>query len=211
MALLVIDTCLAACQAALFDVGRLIFGLSEPMERGHQERLAPMAAEVMAGADASFSDITRIAVTLGPGSFTGLRVGLAFAKGLHLATGAPLVGIGTLAALAASTGSRSLTAGAIDARRGMVYLQGFRSGDPLGAPDILPIAKAASRLAAMSPGRWRVIGPGAALLTGVNNTDTVNLAAPDLLALGELAAAARPDDAVSPLYLRAPDARPMAP
>ena len=211
MALLVIDTCLAACQVALFDDGRMILGLSEPMERGHQERLAPMAAEVMAGADASFSDITRIAVTLGPGSFTGLRVGLAFAKGLHLATGAPLVGIGTLAALAASTGSRSLTAGAIDARRGMVYLQGFRSGDALGAPDILPITEAASRLAAMSPGRWRVIGPGADLLTGVNNTDTVNLAAPDLLALGELAAAARPDDAVSPLYLRAPDARPMAP
>jgi tRNA threonylcarbamoyladenosine biosynthesis protein TsaB len=210
LAILVIDTCLAACQVALFDDGRLIFGLSEPMHRGHQERLARMAADVMAGADASFSDVGRIAVTIGPGSFTGLRVGLAFAKGLHLATGEPLVGIGTLAALAASAPSDRLSAGAIDARRGMVYLQGFRDGDPLSAPDILPLTEAAARLQAMAPGIWRVFGPGAALLSDSSNIDATDVAAPDLVALGALAAAARPSETVTPLYLRAPDARPMA-
>ena len=134
MATLVIDTCLAACQVALFDGARLVFGFSEPMERGHQERLAPMAAEVMAGAKASFAEVGKIVVTIGPGSFTGLRVGLAFAKGLQLATGAPLAGVGTLAALAASAGPGGLTAGVIDARRGMVYLQGFGNGRPLCEP-----------------------------------------------------------------------------
>jgi tRNA threonylcarbamoyladenosine biosynthesis protein TsaB len=208
LAILVIDTCLAACQVGLFDDGRLIFGLSQPMERGHQERLAPMTAEVMAGARARFTELSRIAVTVGPGSFTGLRVGLAFAKGLHLATGAPLVGIGTLAALAASTSSDDLTAGVIDARRGLVYLQAFENGEPLSAPDILPAAEAAARLEVISPGLWRVIGPGAGLLADADNTDILDLAAPDLLALGELAATARAE--AEPLYLRAPDARPIA-
>jgi tRNA threonylcarbamoyladenosine biosynthesis protein TsaB len=206
---LVIDTCLAACQVALFDGARMIFGLSEPMERGHQERLAPMAAEVMGEAKVSFPDLGKIAVTTGPGSFTGLRVGLAFAKGLRLATGSPLAGIGTLGALAASAGFEGLSAGAIDARRGMVYLQAFVNGRALSEPEALPAADAASRLAAIAPGLWRVAGPGAVLLAGTDNIEAVDLAAPALRALGGLAAA-EPSANVEPLYLRAPDAKPMA-
>jgi tRNA threonylcarbamoyladenosine biosynthesis protein TsaB len=64
------------------------------MDRGHQERLAPLAQEVMARAGLAFADLDRIAVTLGPGSFTGLRVGLAFAKGLGLALDRPVIGLG---------------------------------------------------------------------------------------------------------------------
>jgi tRNA threonylcarbamoyladenosine biosynthesis protein TsaB len=207
---LVIDTCLAACQVALFDGARLMFGLSEPMERGHQERLAPMAAEVMAGGSVSFRDVGKIAVTIGPGSFTGLRVGLAFAKGLHMATGAPLAGIGTLAALAASDGIGGLSAGVIDARRSMVYLQSFEDGRPLCEPAAVPAADAVGRLADIAPRRWRVIGPGALLLAGANNIETIDMAAPVLSALGELAAGAEPSADVEPLYLRAPDAKPMA-
>ncbi len=180
------------------------------MERGHQERLAPMAGEVMAGAKLAFSDIDKIVVTVGPGSFTGLRVGLAFAKGLHLATGAPLAGIGTLAALAASAGADGLCAGAIDARRGLIYLQPFADGRPLAEADILPASEAADRLEAIAPGRWRVAGPGAQLLAGADNVEAVQLAAADLLALGELAAAATSSDDLKPVYLRAPDAKLMA-
>jgi len=164
----------------------------------------------MAGAKASFSDLSRISVTIGPGSFTGLRVGLAFAKGLHLATGAPLLGIGTLAALAASASADGLTAGVIDARRGMVYLQAFGNGDPLSAPEILPASDAASRLEVIAPGLWQVLGPGAALLIDAANVETHELAAPDVLSLGELAATATASGEVTPLYLRAPDAKPMA-
>jgi len=179
------------------------------MERGHQERLAPMAAEVMAEASLSFSDLDKIVVTVGPGSFTGLRVGLAFAKGLQLATSAPLAGIGALAALAASVGSDGRCAGVIDARRGMVYLQAFENGQPLGEPDVLPAADAADRLGAIAPGRWLVAGPGASLLGAAGNVEPIELAAPTLRALGQLAARAPTADDVRPIYLRAPDAKPM--
>jgi tRNA threonylcarbamoyladenosine biosynthesis protein TsaB len=180
------------------------------MERGHQERLAPMAAEVLAGARLGFSDLTKIAVTVGPGSFTGLRVGLAFAKGLQLATDAPLAGIGTLAALAASVGAAGQCAGVIDARRGMVYLQAFADGRPLGEAEAVAAADAPGRLAAIAPGLWRVAGPGAKLLPAANNVDPIELAAPTLTALGELAASAEAANEVRPIYLRAPDAVPMA-
>ncbi|MGH7024255.1 MAG: tRNA (adenosine(37)-N6)-threonylcarbamoyltransferase complex dimerization subunit type 1 TsaB, partial [Caulobacteraceae bacterium] len=106
MSLLAIDTCLAACQAAVISDGVALASLSEPMARGHQERLGPMVREAMDQAGLRFSELDRIAVTVGPGSFTGLRVGLAFAKGLALALDIPCTGVGTLAALAAGAAGR---------------------------------------------------------------------------------------------------------
>ena len=210
MTRLVIDTCLGACQVGLADGGRMIAGASEPMERGHQERLAPMTAEVMSGAGAAFADLELVAVTIGPGSFTGLRVGLAFARGVALASGAPLAGIGTLTALAAS--ANGLAAAAIDARRGHVYVQAFEGGRPLFAPDILTFPDAADRLQGFGGGALTLIGPGAALLGELVAGAAVDpRPAPDLAALGRLAAAAAPTPDVRPLYLRAPDARPMLP
>jgi tRNA threonylcarbamoyladenosine biosynthesis protein TsaB len=179
------------------------------MERGHQERLAPMAAEVMDRAKLAFSDIGKIVVTVGPGSFTGLRVGLAFAKGLHLATGSPLAGIGALEGLATSADPDGQCAGVIDARRGMVYLQAFAGGRPLSEAAVLPASEAATRLEVTAAGPWRVAGPGAQLLAGADNVDAIELAAPDLMALGELAERATPAEDLKPVYLRAPDAKPM--
>jgi tRNA threonylcarbamoyladenosine biosynthesis protein TsaB len=149
-------------------------------------------------------------VTIGPGSFTGLRVGLAFARGLALASGAALAGIGALAALAA--GAKGQTAAVIDARRGLVYVQAFDVGRPLFEPDILPIADAAERVRASAPGALTLVGPGATLLADLIPGATVDaIAAPDLAALGRLAAAATPTPDLRPLYLRAPDAKPMLP
>jgi len=79
-----LDTCLDACSVAVRDGVRLLAATSEPMKRGHQERLAVMAQVTMAEAGIAFSALARVGVTVGPGSFTGLRVGLAFAKGLGL-------------------------------------------------------------------------------------------------------------------------------
>src|SRR5579863_7840256 len=205
MPLLVIDTCLDACQAALVDGGRVVVGASEPMERGHQERLAGLTQEVAASAGIAFVDLTKIVVTVGPGSFTGLRVGLAFAKGLAFATGAPLAGLGTLEALAASGNDPGARAGVIDARRGLVYFQAFDATGALGEPEVAPAATVGAR--------WRgrdlqVVGPGAALLADWIGPDQVlSLAAPTLEALARLAETARPEPDVRPLYLRAPDAR----
>jgi len=210
MIVLAIDTALAACQAAAWSDGRLLALRSEPMDRGHQERLAPMAAEVMAEAGLAFDRLDRIAVTLGPGSFTGLRVGLAFAKGLALALDRPCVGVGTLEALAASAGGDGTRVAVIDARRERAYLQVFRDGAPAMAPDALPLPDAAARLAELHRGPEAVlVGPGAALLEGVIAEARLDPREwPDAAALAALAAA-RPLPAAPPrpLYLRAPDAR----
>jgi len=211
LAVLVIDTSLGACQVGLAEGGRLLAGASEAMERGHQERLAPMAGEVMGQAGLAFSDLAKIAVAVGPGSFTGLRVGIAFAKGLHLAAGAPLAPIGTLQALAETAVGDGPAAGVIDARRGAVYLQAFDAGRALMEAEALPLADAAARLAKLAGGPFVVAGPGARLLAAaVGPAHVAEIAAPSLEALARLGEQAGPATNLRPLYLRAPDARPMS-
>jgi tRNA threonylcarbamoyladenosine biosynthesis protein TsaB len=186
-----------------------VLGLTtEPMTRGHQERLAPMVEAVMANAVAAFPSLDRIAVTVGPGSFTGLRVGLAFAKGLALATGKPCVGVGTLEALSASLPGAGRRAAVIDAGRGQIYLQIFDGDLAVTAPDVLPLEIAAARLAELSGGEdVTLVGPGALALREILPArQAVEMAAPSPLAvarLGRRAALVPP----RPLYLRAPDAR----
>ncbi|MDZ4375405.1 MAG: tRNA (adenosine(37)-N6)-threonylcarbamoyltransferase complex dimerization subunit type 1 TsaB, partial [Phenylobacterium sp.] len=141
---LALDTCLNACSVAVLDGETVLAHHREVMARGHQERLAPMAQAAMAEAGRAFSDLDRIGVTVGPGSFTGLRVGVAFAKGLASAQGRPAVGVSTLEALAA--GSPGLVAAALDARRDQLYLQVFEAGQPLMAPDVLAVGMAGARL-----------------------------------------------------------------
>lgn len=212
MIVLALDTCLGACSAAIADAERLVTSRSEPMARGHQERLAPMVRDLMGEARLAFGDLDRVGVTVGPGSFTGLRVGLAFAKGLALALDRPCVGVGALEALAASAGSRGFCAAVIDAGRGHVYLQLFEAGRPLTAPEILPLAEAGERVARARGGRDACLaGPGAALLAPmIAGAQIIGLAAPSPEAIARLAAHVSPSPP-RPLYLRAPDARPRTP
>lgn len=204
MRLLVIDTALDACTAAVAHDGAVLAALSEPMARGHQERLAPLAQEAMAASGLSFAALDRIGVTVGPGSFTGLRVGLAFAKGLGLALDRPVVGIGVLDALAASTPGPGLTVAAIDARREQVYLRRFRDGAPLEAPAALSLDDALDRL---GKAPVRLVGSGAPLLAArLPHATVVPVTAPSPEALVTLAETAM--GPASPMYLRAPDAKP---
>jgi tRNA threonylcarbamoyladenosine biosynthesis protein TsaB len=214
MILLGLDTALGACSAAVTRDGQVLAARSEPMMRGHQERLAPMVEHLMAEAGLAFADLQRVGVTVGPGSFTGLRVGLAFAKGLGLALGIPCVGVGSLEALAASAPGLGLTAAVIDAKRGQVYLQMFDfqaggGGASLMAPDALLIEDAAARLAELwRGGPVRLVGPGAHLLADIApEIQVAELAAPDPLAICALAAAKPGGIPARPLYLRAPDAK----
>ena len=103
MLILAIDTALDACAAAVLDTsaGGVIAQESQAMKRGHAEALMPLIARVMKASGVGFAALDRIAATTGPGSFTGLRVGLSAARGIALAAGKPVVGVTTLTAFAA--------------------------------------------------------------------------------------------------------------
>lgn len=211
MIVLAFDTCLSACSAAVTQDGRVLAAASDPMERGHQERLATLVQDLMAEAGVAFADVDRIGVTVGPGSFTGLRVGLAFAKGLGLALDRPVVGVGTLEALAASLDPRAFVAAAIDARREQLYLQVFSAGVALTAPEALTAGDAASRLTELYAGDSALlVGSGAHFLEHViPGAVSSGRLAPDPVAVARLTAEAPAPSASAPrpLYLRAPDAR----
>jgi tRNA threonylcarbamoyladenosine biosynthesis protein TsaB len=212
MKVLSLDTCLGACSVAVCDGDRVLARISETMARGHQERLAPMVQEVMAQAEIGFDAVDRIGVTVGPGSFTGLRVGLAFAKGLALALDRPCIGLSVLETLAAQAARPGFVAACLDAHRGQVYLQAFVDGRAAMAPDVLPIETAAARLIELYPGGpAALVGSGAPLVhSALPEAVAEPDALPDPVAIAALAAKAKPPFAPPrPLYLRAPDARPM--
>ena len=206
MIILALDTCLNACSAAVLDGPRVLAWRSEVMARGHQERLAPLVREVMAEADLPFDRLHRIGATVGPGSFTGLRVGVAFAKGMASALGVPAIGVGVLEALA--EGSTGLVASVIDARRDQVYLQVFDGAAALMAPDVLSVAASLAWLEELAVRRpLTLLGSGAPLLGSAFPTAEVRIPEGcDPRAVARLAAA-RPVAPIRPLYLRAPDAR----
>lgn len=209
MRVLVIDTALGLCTAGVFEVAGTtrVLGLrSEPMTKGHSERLGGLARDAVAEAG-GFGVVDRIAVTVGPGSFTGLRVGLAFAQGLGAALNRPVVGVSTLDALAASAEADDIAA-LIDARRGQVYARFWRDGVADGPSEALPLDQAAERIAALRPGAV-LVGSGAALFAETPSAVILDLAGPSPEALARLAAGLDPAAAPpSPLYLRAPDATP---
>lgn len=217
MKLMVIDTALGACLAGSFDVDGMIvtpLGVrSEEMTKGHQERLGGMARDAAADAG-GLKGTDRIGVTVGPGSFTGLRVGLSFALGLGAALDAAVVGISTLDALAASVPAEGLVVAAIDARRGQVYMRVFNNGLPITEAEAVPLEQAAERILAAGPvAQTVIVGSGAEVLAATHPALTdaklIALAAPVPQALAIMTARLDPqDNPPKPLYLRAPDATP---
>jgi tRNA threonylcarbamoyladenosine biosynthesis protein TsaB len=218
MRVLAIDTALEACAAAVLDTehGRMATE-SLPMLRGHAEALMPLIQRVMQQADMPFTSLDRVAVTTGPGSFTGLRVGIAAARGIALAATKPAFGLTTLAAYAApyiAADDKTAVAVAIDARHQHVYLQVFGAGGrTLVAPRIASAADAA-RVSAV--GAVRLVGTGAKMVADAWPSREAppavvdDLRAPDIVWVGRLAVAATDNGGgPKPLYLRAPDAHPQ--
>ena len=201
MLILSIDTCLGACSCAVVSDDRPLASAFEPMTRGHQERLASMVEATMSEANIGFADLDRIAVTVGPGSFTGLRVGLAFAKGLGLALGKPVVGVGALEALGAEEPGRTLALA--DARRGQVYWQAFEDGRPLNEASASTLDDAAAFFVPDI-----VTGPGADLVAGrFAGASITGRPAPDPVVIARIGAATLDPERPRPLYLRTPDAK----
>ena len=213
MRLLVIDTALGACTAGVFEDDRPLAVRFEPMTKGHQERLGGLVRDALAEAGGGFDALDRIGVTVGPGSFTGLRVGMAFAQGLGAALDRPVVGLSTLDALTASLPEDDApTVALIDARRGQVYARLFDGGRPLGPDAALTLEDVAVRVRDL--GRpARLVGGGAPVLVEAFPDLQAALvdprAAPSPEALAILTARADPASSPPrPLYLRAPDATP---
>ena len=224
MNILAFDTCMGACSVAVgVDAGpalEKIEVLFEVMKTGQAERLMPMIDEAMAAAGLSFAKLDRIAVTVGPGTFTGTRISIASARALGLATGAHLVGLPTLELMAREAvhllpdhDPNRPFAVTVDAYRGQVYCQVFSGSDAtaLGAPEVLDIGEAASRAGCF-------VGSGAALVadharqSGKEAQAALETLQPNAAFLILYAQQAEPVSRtdLKPLYLRPPDAKPQS-
>lgn len=216
MIVLAFDTALAACSVAVWRDGAVLAMERRLMERGQAEHLVPIIAAVMDRAGIGFDALDRIAVTVGPGSFTGVRVGLATARGLALAYRIPVIGVTTGEVLAAEAAAQPNDASGIvsllDSKRGDLYVECF---SPTGAARGTAIAMPA---AAVGPWLATQGFAGSLLLVGdgmlVNETRESparfcripDVVFPDPAVLAGLAAARVPSDAGPvPLYVRPPD------
>jgi tRNA threonylcarbamoyladenosine biosynthesis protein TsaB len=218
MIVLGFDTSAGACSAAVLEAeGKVRARRRQLLARGHAEVLMPMLQEVLAEAALDFAALDLLAVTTGPGTFTGIRIGLAAARGLALASGLPLLGVTSLDAVAAAVpaeerASRFLLV-AIDSRRDDLFVQAYGPDDePLGPAQ----AVAASALADAAPPGDIVVAGDAAERAAAILTDAGRLVAlardrapPDAVEVAQLACRRwRPDRPVPlprPTYLRAPD------
>lgn len=220
MRILALDTALGAASVGIYDFpeGKVLAEESRPMERGHAEALIPLVQALVGSVEGGFAGINRIAVTVGPGSFTGLRVAIAAARSFGLALEIPVVGVSTLVAYAApllSAGARSTVAVAIDARHGAVFFQSFwLDGRKAFGPALVSLDEAVTELRG---GPARLAGTGAVALAaaaGLRGIETVldeAAPAPPIAWVARLGAAADPALAPSsPLYLRGASATPPA-
>ena len=218
MRILAIDTALGACSACVLEAGA-----AEPvaieqvaMERGHAEALMPLIERVMKAVPGGFSSLGRVAVTVGPGSYTGLRVGLSAARAIGLAAGIPVVGVTTLSALLApqlALNGEDAVVAAIDARHGAVYLQAMSVTEGTVIP---PRHVALEEAVGLLGGRRAILtGSGAPALAAAAGAaglavEVAETGAPQIAWVASLGLVADPDQALPrPLYLRGPDAQPQ--
>ncbi len=212
MNILGLDTAHSACSAALLVDGKLAAHRFELMRVGHAERLMGQISEVLEGAGRKYSDLDRIACTIGPGTFTGTRIALSAARGLAIGLRIPVIGVTTFEALAAAMSGEGVRVAVFDAKRGELYLQAF-AGDalaPLTAPEALTIKAAAQRINGLGRDDLTIGGTGAELLqSALAGKGVLSEASPvpEARFVAQLAVMRdAPSSPPSPLYLRPPDA-----
>ena len=214
MRLLVLDTALTCCTVGVMADGRVVASLSKEMQRGHAELLFPMLAEVMNQARVTYQDLDCVAVSAGPGSFTGIRIGIAAARGLALALRIPAVAVGVLEALAEEGGRihHGVIVAANHGPRRTVYWQRFHVSPESGPrPLSEPAWEDADRFPceAMST-NCLFVGSAAAPLAERCGATAMIRQYPDVAALGNVALRRETGISVrpAPIYVRPPDARP---
>ncbi|HEY2526989.1 MAG TPA: tRNA (adenosine(37)-N6)-threonylcarbamoyltransferase complex dimerization subunit type 1 TsaB [Xanthobacteraceae bacterium] len=219
MRVLAIDTALAVCAAAVLDTtsGDIVAGESLPMVRGHAEALMPLIGRIIEQSAMALADIDRVVVTTGPGSFTGVRVGIAAARGIALAAAKPAVGVSTLCAYAAphlSTDKTLAVVAVVEARHGQVYLQAFAPGGRERlAPRLAPLHEAVQ---AAAESRCCIVGSAAPAVAAGLSKAGAHAAVIDARGAPDIAWVARVGATVAaersppqPQYLSAPNARPQ--
>jgi len=216
MRLLAIDTALPAVSACIFDTAAgVLVQERQDMQRGHAEALMPLIARLIASVEGGFESLDRVAVTVGPGSFTGIRVGLAAARAIGLAREIPVVGVSTLSAFAVPLileGGRDTILASVDARHGQVYAQAFGpAGNSVGSPRVMAVERTVE---VFGRGPFRLVGNGAPLLaiaawSRAIRADVVgDVVAPAIEDVARLGALADPATATPrPLYLKPPDVK----
>ncbi|WP_152046667.1 tRNA (adenosine(37)-N6)-threonylcarbamoyltransferase complex dimerization subunit type 1 TsaB [Aureimonas psammosilenae] len=213
--LLAIDTAGSRCQVAVADESGAVLAKREPdLGRGHAEHLAGLVRDALSEAGASFADLSRIAVTVGPGSFTGLRVGVAAARGFALALGVPAVGVSTLEALAEPHRGRGPVLCLLDAKRGEAYAACYAAdGEALLAPSAIPLEALGEAVSAL-PRPAAIAGSGAFLLDGLTAFAEIPRFAPDghveIASVARLGLGKSVIEPPRPLYLRGADAKPQS-
>lgn len=198
-----LDTTGAWCTAALVDRARIIAHKSENIGRGHAERLAPMVAEILSEADVTAEQIERISVCTGPGSFTGLRVALAFAKGFALPRKIPVVGLSALEVLAAQIDphKENRVISVMDVRRGELCWGLYENGAEILPSKTQTIEEAKAAISALNVSR--MVGDGLGHFGQENPVRSVSGPA-----LAWLAMDRSPEThPAQPLYSRGPDAK----
>ena len=214
--ILALDTSAGACSVACLRGGQVAAEKYECLARGHAEAVVPMVASVMADAGLRYDQLDAIAVTIGPGTFTGIRIGLAAARGLAVASSKPMVGVTTVEAIAygVQPNKRSVLV-VLDARRGQLYAQLFDVMlMPVGPPSVLTV----QNIPSLKPlGQYIVAGTGVALArphlleATVSGRDVIFDAGAGLPRAATVARIAsirkpQPPATIRPIYLRAPDA-----
>ncbi len=200
------ECCFDSCSVALFDGGRIVASAFEPMQRGQAERLPTMTAEVLAAAGEG-ARIDRVAVTTGPGTFTGVRIGLSFARAFALARGVPCIGMSSLEVVALAEGTDGVRAAIFPAAQG-IYGAAYKNGAVLIPPSLLSLA---DFIAQLPDGPVIVAGAASGDLAAElgERAFASSRVLPDARDLARLALGRAPDDhPPHPLYLRAPDIRP---
>lgn len=210
MRILAVDTALGACSVAVLDGEKILSHRFALMERGHAEALAPMVQTAMDEAGLPFASLERLAVTTGPGTFTGQRVGLAFMRGLRLALSIPLIGVTSLEAMALAATAETGNGNAAvlhDARRAEAYLLLRRGAAVVLQPSVMPFAEALDRIRAFGPCALAGTGAPAASVLGPQWALS-GVRQPDAYWVAQLARSLpAPGAPPGPLYLRAPDAK----
>lgn len=205
MIVLALDSALDALGGAIVDGARVCASRQEAMQRGQAERIAPFVGALAEEAGVALHAVDRIVVTTGPGSFTGVRVGLAFARGLALSLAKPCVGVSTLEALALEESANGLR-GALIETPGALYVALYRDGVALLAPQRCERGEAAPLFQSATHGAaFALRGPGAGVWADrIVGARGIECSAPDPVALARLGAARAPAlHPPAPTYLRA--------